>query len=536
MIFSYAPLGYEGEVVSVEADLRRSIPGFDVVGLPDSAVREARERVRVAVRNSGFVFPAARILVNLSPADVRKEGSGFDLPIALAVIRAGGSIPLPFEEPPGEIGRQPAAIPDRSILAVGELTLSGRVEPVKGVISAVCAGFDRGIDRFILPADNCREAAAAVDGKGYIVPVRDLAGAVRAVSELISSPKPRLEEYVLEGVRPWREKTPDLDIRDGYGDLSDIRGQDRVKRALQIAATGRHNLLLFDPPGSGKTMAATRLPGILPDLSSAEALEVTRIYSLAGQPIPSSGLISRPPFRFPHHSASQEGMIGGGRGLSPGEISLAHKGVLFLDEVPEFRKSILQALREPTEQGRVFIVRAGKNYWFPADFQLIFTANPCPCGNLGAEKKPCLCSRREIEDYWKRLGAAVMDRIDMRIPLKPIDPREVLQVSPVTTRGVRQSVEEAVERQRSRYGEYSFDRNGRIPPGLVDKFCVLDEDSSLLFTRTTRKLSLSTRACHGILKVARTIADLDGGGEIGKSHLLEATEYRRYGDSDFFWG
>ena len=533
MIFSYAPLGYEGEVVSVEADLRRSIPGFDVVGLPDSAVREARERVRVAIRNSGFAFPAARILVNLAPADVRKEGSGFDLPIALAVIRAGDTFTSRSGHSPG--AGDPRGCCERDVLALGELTLSGRVEPVKGVISAVCAGLERGIDRFVLPAENYREAAAAVNGKGFVIPVEDLTGAVRAVSVLSSAEEPGLHGFPHETGSLSGNSAQGRTVSEEYGDLADIRGQDGVKRALQIAAAGRHNLLIFGPPGSGKTMAATRLPGILPDLSPREALEVTRIYSLSGQPIPPNGLVLRPPFRFPHHSASQEGMIGGGRGLTPGEISLAHKGVLFLDEVPEFGKSILQALREPAEQGRVFVVRAGRSYWFPADFQLVFTANPCPCGNLGAEKKPCLCSRREIEAYWKRLGAAVMDRIDMRLPVKPVDPSRILEKSPVTTEGVLASVQEAVERQHLRYSGHPFERNGRIPPGLVDRFCPLDADTSFVFTRTAGKLSLSTRACHSILKIARTIADIDRRERIGKTHLLEAAEYRRYGDSDFFW-
>jgi magnesium chelatase family protein len=319
------------------------------------------------------------------------------------------------------------------------------------------------------------------------------------------------------------------------GDFAEIQGQEILNRALEIAAAGAHNVIIFGPPGSGKTMSARRFTSILPDLSRDESLSVTRIHSLAGTLPGGSGIIRRPPFRSPHHSSSAEGVIGGGRTLKPGEVSLAHKGVLFLDEAPEFRKPILQALREPLERYRVELARAGNSCWFPADFQLILAANACPCGNLGKENGVCVCSRDDVARHWRRIGWALMDRIDIRIPVRPAPPGSFLMNGGESSASVGIRVERAMLVQRERYHDLPFSRNARITPGYIETFCSLDSSSSAIFRKGIEKLSLSSRSAHSVLKVARTIADLEGSVAIGKEHLLEAFQHRRYGDGDFFW-
>ncbi|RKX93987.1 MAG: ATP-binding protein [Spirochaetes bacterium] len=504
--------GFDGDLVHVEVDLRRGIPGVDIVGLPDNAVREARERVRVSIRNSGFDFPRERVLINLAPAGVKKEGASFDLSIAAAVLFTSGQLVSPGA---GEI------------MFLGELELSGRIREVNGVISAVSRGREAGIGLIVVPRQNLKEASTVfnrgVYGIDYLAEIPDLLGCIH------SGRAERYKGAVTEasGIESSQQ------IREL--DFSDIRGHKFLKRALEVAAAGGHHVYMFGPPGSGKTMSALRLPGILPDLTRDEAVEVTRIHSISGKLDSRKGLVKRPPVRMPHHTASREGLIGGGRDQLPGEISLAHRGILFLDEAPEFNKTLLQSLREPLERGRVDIARSDIHYWYPARFQLIMTANPCPCGNLGKGNRSCFCSIQEIRKYWKKVGGALMDRIDIRIPVESVKSSILMGEKGETSRSIRERVGKAVEIQRRRFKKTSFSKNVEIPAASLLEYCILSSSGKEAFTRASEKLELSSRACHSVLRVARTIADLEGKDILEKDHIYEAVQHRRYGDGDYFW-
>ena len=693
-IVSFAHFGYEGEIIKVEADLRRGIPAVDLVGLPDGAVREARERMRAAVRNSGFEFPRERILINLSPADLRKEGSSFDLSIALAVLGAANGMLM--QEP------------ELRVMVLGELELSGTVRPVKGVLAAVSRGLECGIRHYIVPEEN--RAEAEIRSEAVPAGVHTLNDAYFALASLLAREAGSSDG---RGNSPGSAPAYTVRWRKPADDFSEVRGQQTLVRALQIAAAGGHHLLAYGPPGSGKTLALTRFPALLPLLDSETAVTVTRIHSLAGFPdsggdssplsswhpgggqnphtasshsggvsaesdpqnspsagnhpgrvqntqtmccnpgrvqntqtmccnpgegqntqtvcgdpgggqnthfvssppadhgSPWSSLLSDPPFREPHPNASLEGIAGGGRLLRPGEISLAHGGVLFLDEAAQFRASVLQALRAPLETGMVTLSRAGRTARFPARFQLLMAMNPCPCGNYAANNRICTCSPDMVEKYWKKLSAPLLDRIDLRVHVDnpdsteliapaqhpagettetgvqtanlqaqhpsggpaetgvhtailqaqhpagvaaanmpaqhpaggttesgvPAEPGMVAETGVQTTTQLRIAIARAREAQwrRNRRGEKRYEGmewlNARLGPADIERVCRLSERTSALLSREMRTGSLSGRGGHGILKVARTIADMEGSDEICEEHLAEAVSFRKWGAS-----
>lgn len=520
-VVSYAPFGTDGIVVRVEVDIRRGIPGVDMSGLADGAVRESRERVRAAFRNSGFAFPQDRVLVNLAPAGVRKEGAALDLPIALAVLAASGQSPYPS-----------------GCLALGELELSGRVRPVRGVLAAVAAGLAAGTDGFIVPAENGAEAAILASGR--VAAVESLSAAVGALAHRQANGAFPPAAAAGNPGQPCVCAAAPAAGGDAAscGDFAEAAGQARYKRALEIAAAGGHHLLAFGVPGCGKTMLARRLPGILAPLTASEAVETTRLHSLAGALGTASPLVSAPPFRAPHHSASAEGVLGGGRGIRPGEISLAHNGVLFLDEAPEFRSNVLHALREPVEDGSITLSRAEGKATLPADFQLILAANPCPCGRLGKETSPCFCSADEVARHWRRMGAALLDRVDLRVPLAPVASGGSKEAAGNAVSGERSAdiaarVLRAVSMQRARYEGFRIRRNARLSPVLSERSCPLEPSARGAFESASEKLGFSGRARSAVLRVARTIADLEADELIRRDHILEAVQHRRRGDDPF---
>ena len=533
-IMAYAPLGLEGVIIRVEADIRRGIPGIDITGLAEGAVREARERVRASFRNSGFDFPSDRILINLAPADVRKAGASLDLPIAVSVMAAAGMVPVPG-----------------NLMVLGELELSGRLRPVRGAMAAVTAGLKAGITEFIVPIENSSEAA--ILGEASFFAAATLAEVVHALKVRAETGGLPVQESDNGSGNTSAYALPLAGTADGLtGDFAEVKGQNRYKRALEIAAAGWHNLLVFGPPGAGKTMLARRFPSIVPPLAPDEAVEVTRLHSLSGQI--GNGLIRQPPFRSPHHSASTEGILGGGRTITPGEISLAHLGTLFLDEAPEFRSPVLQSLREPLEDRVVTIARAEGKHRLPADFQLILAANSCPCGRLGAAftgsiafpdsgeaangyaelpEFGCFCSPEEIHRYWRKLSSALLDRIDLRVPVRAPGVLTPGGEGGESSVEIRRRIAAAVEIQRERFKGSGTRRNSRMIPGQIEKFCHLTKKAEEVFVLAAARLSFSGRACHSILKIARTIADLEGITSIDTAHILEAVQHRRYGDDPF---
>ena len=491
--------GIEGYLVTVEAFTVDGMPMFELVGLPDAAVKESRERVRAAMASCRLNFPVARMTINLSPADVRKEGPAYDLPIALAIMASCGMIE-----------REALS----GVAAIGELSLSGDLVGVRGALSMAIAAREHGIRQMLLPAANAREAAC-IEGMD-VLPVANLREAIDHLKG-----KKRIEPMRRESYGQMLTARP---IRN---DFADVRGQKSAKRALEIAAAGGHNVLMIGPPGSGKTMMARCLPGILPDMTLDEALEVTRIHSAAGALAADSGLLLERPFRAPHHTASAVSLVGGGSKAKPGEISLAHHGVLFLDELPEYNRQALEAMRQPLEDGFVSVVRIHAQAKYPARTMLIAAMNPCPCGNYGSKTQPCRCKPGEIAKYLGRISGPLLDRIDMQLEVSAVPVKEITTSQPEEpSSAIRARVQAARERQQARYRGEDAACNAELTARQVNTYCRLNDECHALIERACEKYHLSMRAVSRTMKVARTIADLAGEEEIGRKHVLEALGYR----------
>lgn len=505
-VYTGANTGIEGYKITVEADISSGLPAFAIVGLPDAAVSEAKERIRSAIKNSGYLFPNKKLVVNLAPADVKKEGTGFDLPMAVGVLLASGDITA-------------GNLDDTAFL--GELALDGKVRAVNGVLPTVLGLVSNGIKKVVVPAENAKEAALAENIEVY--PVNNLIEVVNFLNP------PAISDFQIKPFTVDIEKYLNDNSENKYAfDFKEVKGQEKGKRALEIAAAGGHNILMAGSPGSGKTLLAKCFMSILPPLQYSEAIELTKIYSVSGLLEKDRPLMSTRPFRSPHHSASSAGIIGGGTNPKPGEISLAHRGVLFLDEVVEFPRQVLEVLRQPLEDGVVTISRAQMSIKYPADFVLLAAMNPCPCGHFGDTKKPCICSDFQVKRYWSRLSGPLLDRIDMQIEVARLSEDELLnkEATGESSATIRERVITARNMQVSRFKNDGIVSNSQMTPKLVKKHCKLDSSAEDILRTAIARFNLSGRSYDRILKLSRTIADLKASENITPSHIAEAIQYR----------
>jgi len=487
--------GIHGSLVSAECYISNGLPGFDIVGLPDAAVKEARERVRAAAKNSGFTFPVSRITVNLAPANTKKAGSHYDLPILIGILAATGGV------------RRPKS----TSAFIGEVSLDGTVRPVSGVLPMALAAKREGVQVLFVPAENAAEATLARGPAIY--PVRS----VRELAQGLNG------ETVLQEQEPWIPVKQTVNALD----FKDVLGQENVKRALEVAAAGSHNVLLIGPPGSGKSMLSKRLPSILPDMSREEALDVSQIYSVMGLLTAKEPLVTARPFRSPHHTISNAGLVGGGANPRPGEISMAHKGVLFLDELPEFRKDTLDLMRQPLEDGKVTISRASGAVSYRSEFMMVCAMNPCKCGWYGDPSGRCTCNERAVEAYRSRISGPLLDRIDIVVEVPSVhfeDLRRRAEAEPSAE--IKKRVDAARTVQQNRFKENGSMCNARMGPEEMRRYCALDDGCAALMKQAFETMGLTARSYDRILKVARTVADLEGSPAIQMQHLAEAIQYR----------
>ncbi len=497
-VLSSAVIGIDAYIVEVEVDISQGLPAFSTVGLPEGAVRESKERVKASIKNSGYHFPSDRITVNLAPADIKKEGSAFDLPMALGILAATGLV---------------SSVSYDNHLILGELSLDGLIRPIKGALPIAITAKEMGLRGIFLPAENATEAA--VVGGINIYPLETLSQLVEALLGIST-------------INPFQVDTEKLFPKPNHEvDFSDVRGQENVKRAMEISAAGAHNMIMIGPPGAGKTMLARRLYTILPELDFQEALETSKVYSVMGLMPKGYGLINSRPFRSPHHTVSDAGLIGGGQTPKPGEVSLAHNGVLFLDELPEFKKNVLEVLRQPIEEGDVTITRAHSTVTYPANFMLVSAMNPCPCGFLGDPKRECMCNYLQIQRYRSKISGPLLDRIDihMEVPsvrFKDLSSHEKGQ----TSSEIMKRINKARRIQGERFRRMKIHVNADMNSRQIRKFCAVDSDSEDLLETAMEKFGLSARAHSRILKIARTIADLEKSPDIQAAYVAEAIQYR----------
>ncbi len=490
-------LGLEGRRVIVEADFSNGLPSFDIVGLPDMAVKESKERVRSAIKNSGFQFPAKHAVINLAPADLKKEGTQFDLPIAISILAGTGQLNAAFGD----------------YMFIGEMGLSGELRSVSGVLSLVCSAKENGLKKVVVPIANVEEAALAegieVIGAQCLSDVYMHLTGERVIAPYVCDTEKLFSEQCVYGI-----------------DFAEVRGQHALRRGVELCVSGGHNLLLIGTPGSGKSMIAQRIPTILPDMTLEEAIEVTKIYSVAGELDATDRLIAQRPFRTPHHSASAVSIVGGGAKAKPGEISLAHNGVLFLDEFPEYRKDVIESMRQPLEDKKITVTRSQASYTYPCNAMLVVALNPCKCGFYGDGSGKCRCSEADVRKYLSKISGPMLDRIDIQLEASPVKYADLKAMKGESSADIKKRVNASREIQKERYKNESIVCNAQLSGALVEKYCEIDKNASDMLKSAFDTMGLTARAYTRILKVARTIADCDGRSDINEMDIAEAIGYR----------